>query len=163
MDEIRESIEDLIEETCLRALTDDQVERRIRRFTEICEQTISGHVENTRTRQMLLERLEIMKCFYNHSSVQKVSGGAGAKEISETARNKRLENIVRRRRMALQMIEKADANTAHTIQECLEKEINSTGDVNYLGSPPAPRLRRMLRVPISGISSISICYCWSAC
>lgn len=79
MDEIRESIEDLIEETCLRALTDDQVERRIRRFTEICEQTISGHVENTRTRQTLLERLEIMKCFYNHSSVQKVSEGRAPK------------------------------------------------------------------------------------
>lgn len=125
MDEIRESIEDLIEETCLRSLTDDQVERRIRRFTEICEQMISGRVENVRKRRMLLDRLEIMKCFYNHSPAQKFYSGTSAKEMNETERNKRLENIVRRRRMALQMIEKADVETARTIQELLEKEFNS--------------------------------------
>jgi vacuolar-type H+-ATPase subunit I/STV1 len=123
MDEIKESIDDLIEETCLRALTDDQVEKRVRRFTELCEQLIRGRIENQRKRQILLDRLEIMKCFYNHSSVQKVYGSGSAKEIGESQRNKRLENIVRRRRLALQMIEKTDPETAIEIQKHLETEL----------------------------------------
>ena len=37
MDEIKESIDDLIEETCLRALTDDQVEKVMGRIRKAIE------------------------------------------------------------------------------------------------------------------------------
>jgi hypothetical protein len=135
MDEIKESVEDLIEETSMRAMTDEQIERRVRRFTEICAQVISGRVENERKRQMLLERLEILKCFYNHSPVQKIYGGQSSKELSENQRNKRLLNIVRRRRMALQMIERTDPETAQAIEKLLEKVFAAQA-----GNPPAAPL-----------------------
>jgi len=138
MDEIQESIDDLIEETCLRALTDDQVEKRVRRFTEVCERVISGRIENQRKRQMLLDRLEIMKCFYNHSSVQKTYGAGSAKELGESQRNKHLENIVRRRRLALQMIEKSDPDTAQEIQRSLENELSARADQRRARVESAP-------------------------
>ena len=67
MDQIKSAVDDLIEETRMRELDDDQIEWRIRKFTEICESEIEAGVPNMRTRSMLLERLQIMKCLYEHS------------------------------------------------------------------------------------------------
>ncbi|HLA41703.1 MAG TPA: hypothetical protein VJ417_16990 [Candidatus Glassbacteria bacterium] len=122
MDQIKSAVDDLIEETRMRELDDGQIEWRIRKFTEICESEIEAGVPNMRTRSMLLERLQIMKCLYDHSSVKKpYAGGVSAREFDESQRNRRLVNIVRRRRLALEMIEKADPLVARKIAGELEK------------------------------------------
>lgn len=123
MEEVKEAVEDLIEETRLRNLTDDQIERRIRKFTEVCKQMVSSRIDESQ-RQQLIERLEIMKVFYNHSSVQRSYGGLATGEISERQRNRRLSNIVKKRRMALRMIERTDPEVARAIEERLEEELS---------------------------------------
>jgi hypothetical protein len=123
MEEVKEAVEDLIEETRLRNLTDDQIERRIRKFTEICKQMVSSRIDESQ-RQQLIERLEIMKVFYNHSSVQRSYGGLATGEISERQRNRRLSNIVKKRRMALRMIERTDPEVARAIEDRLEEELS---------------------------------------
>jgi hypothetical protein len=123
MEEVKEAVEDLIEETRLRNLTDDQIERRIRKFTEICKQMVSSLIDESQ-REQLIERLEIMKVFYNHSSVQRSYGGLATGEISERQRNRRLSNIVKKRRMALRMIERTDPEVARAIEERLEEELS---------------------------------------
>jgi len=124
MEEVKEAVEDLIEETRLRNLTDDQIERRIRKFTEICKQIVSSRIIDESQRQQLVKRLEIMKVFYNHSSVQKSYGGLATGEVSERQRNRRLSNIVKKRRMALRMIERTDPEVARAIEERLEEELS---------------------------------------
>ncbi|MEA2062469.1 MAG: hypothetical protein U9P14_02120 [Gemmatimonadota bacterium] len=132
MDDVREAIEDLIEETCLRNLNDDQITRRVRKFTELCEEMIFSRVANGSHRQQLIERLEIMKCFYNHSSVPSGYGGSQNREIGERQRNRRLSNIVKKRRMALRMIERTDPEVAHAIEQRLEKELPGRGSPGKL-------------------------------
>ncbi len=122
MDQIKAAVDDLIEETQLRALNDDQIEWRLRKFTETCEEAIERQVASAQKRKMLLDRLQILKCFYDHSSVKHYSGGKlPAREADERERNRRLENIVRRRRMALEMIERADPQVADQIRQRLEQ------------------------------------------
>jgi hypothetical protein len=121
MDQIKAAVDDLIEETCLRHLNDDQIEWRLRKFTEICERTIESRVNNDSKRKMLIDRLEILKCFYDHSSVSRAGGNLPAREADIRERYRRLQNIVRRRRMALEMIERTDPEVADEIQENLEK------------------------------------------
>ena len=124
MEEVKEAVEDLIEETRLRNMTDDQIERRIRKFTEICKQMVSSLIVDESQRQQLIERLEIMRVFYNHSSVQRSYGGLATGEISERQRHRRLSNIVKKRRMALRMIERTDREVARAIEERLEEELS---------------------------------------
>ncbi|MFH1070212.1 MAG: hypothetical protein V1794_11385 [Candidatus Glassbacteria bacterium] len=136
MDQIKSAVDDLIEETRMRELDDDQIEWRIRKFTEICEQAIEAGIPNVRTRSMLLERLQIMKCLYDRSSVKNPhSGASSAREIDESRRNRRLLNIVSRRRLALEMIERADPAVAGSIREELEK----TFTTNLPAGRPARR------------------------
>jgi len=61
MEEVKEVVEDLIEETRLRNLTDDQIERRIRKFTEVCQQMVSSRIDDESQRQQLIERLELVR------------------------------------------------------------------------------------------------------
>ena len=123
MEDVKEAVEDLIEETRLRNLSDNQIEHRIRKFTEVCEQMVSSRITNESRRKQLIERLEIMKCFYNHSSVQSFHGGLVAGEVSERQRNRRLNNIVKKRRMTLRMIERTDPEVARAIEKRLEEEL----------------------------------------
>ena len=124
MEDVREAVEDLIEETRLRTMTDLQIERRVRKFTELCEQMVSARIVDENQRQQLIERLQIMKVFYNHSSVQTNYGGLVTSEINERQRNRRLNNIVKKRRMALRMIERSDPQVAKAIEEKLEREFS---------------------------------------
>jgi len=121
MDEIKTAVDDLIEETRLRELTDEQIEWRIKKFTETCEEMIGSRVENARRRKMLLERLQIMKCFYDHSSIKHYGAGIPSRQLDERERSRRLQNIVKRRRMALEMIERVEPEVAQAIRESLEK------------------------------------------
>jgi hypothetical protein len=144
MDQIKSAVDDLIEETRMRELDDGQIEWRIRTFTEICEQAIEAGIPNVRTRNMLLERLQIMKCLYDRSSVKNPHAGvSSAGEIDESRRNRRLLNIVSRRRLALEMIEKADPVVAGSIREELEK--------TFATSLPAGRPVRRRPADISGL------------
>ncbi|MEA1997175.1 MAG: hypothetical protein U9N45_06025 [Gemmatimonadota bacterium] len=127
MTENKHTVDDLIEETRLRHLSDEQVEWRLRKFTEICEQAIKEHVQDSRKRKMLAERLEILKYLYNHSSVKHSGGGLTAREAEELKRNMRLQNIVRRRRMALEMIHRSDPQLADLIERNLEKAFAGPG------------------------------------
>jgi hypothetical protein len=124
MEDVKEAVEDLIEETRLRHMSDVQIERRVRKFTELCEQIVSSRIVNESQRQQLIERLEIMKIFYNHSSVQSLYGGMGGGETGERQRNRRLSNIVKKRRMALRMIERTDPEVARFIEQRLEEELS---------------------------------------
>ncbi|MBN2289536.1 MAG: hypothetical protein JXQ83_09415 [Candidatus Glassbacteria bacterium] len=124
MEDVKEAVEDLIEETRLRTMSDIQVERRIRKFTELCEQMVSNRVADEDRRQQLIERLEIMKVFYNHSSVQSFYGGLMSSETGERQRNRRLSNIVKKRRMALRMIERTAPEVARAIEQRLEEELS---------------------------------------
>ena len=124
MEDVKEAVEDLIEETRLRNLTDDQIERRIRKFTEVCKQMVSSRIDDESQRQQLIERLEIVRVFYNHSSVQRSHGGLATGEISQRQHNRRLSNIVKKRRMALRMIERTDPEVARAIEERLEEELS---------------------------------------
>jgi len=92
----------------MRELGDDQIEWRVRKFTEICREMIEARVGDVRKRKMLIERLQIMECFYDRSSVKQPAAGLSSREVKENQRNKRLRTIVRRRRMALKMIERVD-------------------------------------------------------
>ena len=122
MDKIKSAVDDLIEETRMRELDNDQVEWRVRKFTQVCEREIESGVKNLRKRSMLLERLQIMKCLYDHSSVVQPARSGSSQHEDKAQRNKRLQNIVRRRRMALEMIERVDPMVAGRIREGLEKE-----------------------------------------
>ena len=135
MNEIKTARDDLIEETRMRELDDEQIEWRVRKFTEVCEETIRQRVENTRKRNMLIERLQIMKCFYDHSSVKQPAAGLTAREIDESQRNKRLQNIIRRRRMALEMIERADPEVAREINNSLETLFSSVSPAGRRALP----------------------------
>jgi hypothetical protein len=108
MSKIAAQVDDLIEETRMRELDDGQVQWRIRKFTQICEREIESGIANMRKRKMLLERLQIMKCLYDHSSVTHPSRPGGPDGEEPTQRIKRLQDIVRRRRLALDMIERVD-------------------------------------------------------
>jgi hypothetical protein len=132
MDEIKTAVDDLIEETRMRELDDEQIEWRVRKFTEICTEMIEARVGDIRKRKMLIERLQIMKCFYDHSSVKQPTAGMSSRELDERQRHKRLGSIVRRRRMALAMIERVDPKIALEIKETLDKAYAN----------PAPRQRR---------------------
>ena len=125
MDEIKTAVDDLIEETRMRELDDNQIEWRVRKFTEVCRKMIEAHVGHGPKRKMLLERLQIMKCFYDHSSVKQPAAGLSSRGLNESRRNKRLQNIVKRRRMALEMIERVDPEIAREIKETLEKTFAS--------------------------------------
>ena len=125
MEDVKEAVEDLIEETRLRNLSDNQIERRIRKFTELCEQMVSSCVADEHQRQQLIERLAIMKVFYNHSSVQSLYGGSATGELSERQRNRRLNSIVKKRRIALRMIERTDPEVARAIEQRLEEELSN--------------------------------------
>ena len=127
MNRISSQVDDLIEETRMRELSDDQVQWRIRKFTQICEREIERGVHNPGKRKMLLERLGIMKCLYDHSSVTHSARGAAQSEEEEALRVKRLQNIVRRRRMALEMIERVDESVADRIIAGLEREYANSG------------------------------------
>lgn len=105
----------------MRELDDDQIEWRVKKFTEICWEIIEARVGDVRKRKTLIERLQIMKCFYDHSSVKQPAAGLSSRELEESQRNKRLQNIVKRRRMALEMIERVDPEIAREIKETLEK------------------------------------------
>ena len=121
MDDTREAVEDLIEETRLREMTDDQIERRIRRFASICEDIIGERVSNERQKIFLLERLEILKCLYDQPAMQNTYPGLREQTENQKRRNKRLNNVVRKRRLALQMIERTDPALAREIERCLEE------------------------------------------
>jgi len=121
MNEIKTAVDDLIEETQMRELDDEQIEWRVRKFTEICEEMIEARVGDVRKRKMLIERLQIMKCFYDRSSVKQPAAGVSSRELDERQRHKRLRNIVRRRRMALEMIKRVDPKIAREIKETLDK------------------------------------------
>ncbi|HUU26749.1 MAG TPA: hypothetical protein VM123_02965 [archaeon] len=144
MNQIKAAVDDLIEETRLRNLNDEQIEWRLRKFTEVCEKTIKNRVDNIQKRQMLIERLEILKCFYDHSSVKHYGGALSIREADERERNKRLQNIVRRRRMALEMIERTDPEVAQEIVENLE-EIFSKSVPLPRTNVKTPRLEPELR------------------
>ena len=122
MDKIKSAVDDLIEETRMRELDNDQVEWRVRKFTQVCEREIESGIKNMRKRSMLLERLQIMKCLYDHSSVTNPVRSSSGQHEDASQRNKRLQNIVRRRRMALEMIERVDPSVATRISLGLEKE-----------------------------------------
>ncbi len=122
MNKVASQVDDLIEETRMRELDDNQVQWRVRKFTQICEREIESGITNVRKRKMLLERLHIMKCLYDHSSVTHPSGAGGQDEEGQAQRIKRLQNIVRRRRMALEMIERVDMSVAQRIITGLEIE-----------------------------------------
>ena len=121
MDEIKTAVDDLIEETRMRELDDEQIEWRVRKFTEICTEMIEARVGDVSKRKMLIERLQIMKCFYDHSNVKQPAAGMSSRELDERQRHKRLGSIVRRRRMALAMIERVDPKIALEIKETLDK------------------------------------------
>ncbi len=131
MSKITAQVDDLIEETRIRELDDGQVQWRIRKFTQICEREIESGVANMRKRKMLLERLQIMKCLYDHSSVTHPSHPGGQHGEDEAQRIKRLQDVVRRRRLALDMIERVDTSVADRIVAGLEHEYASP-------SPDAP-------------------------
>jgi|GEM_PF-2975004 hypothetical protein len=135
MDEITTAVDDLIEETRMRELGDDQIEWRVRKFTEICREMIEARVGDVRKRKMLIERLQIMECFYDRSSVKQPAAGLSSREVKENQRNKRLRTIVRRRRMALKMIERVDPEIAREIKETLEETYASPIPA---GRRPAP-------------------------
>ena len=105
----------------MRELDDEQIEWRVRKFAEICTEMIEARVGDIRKRKMLIERLQIMKCFYDHSSVKQPTAGMSSRELDERQRHKRLRSIVRRRRMALAMIERVDPKIALEIKETLDK------------------------------------------
>jgi len=131
MDKIKSAVDDLIEETRMRELDDNQVEWRVRKFTQVCEREIASGVKNLRKRSMLLERLQIMKCLYDHSSVTHPARSGAGQHEDPAQRIKRLQNIVRRRRMALEMIERVDPSVAGHIRARLKKEFAAA-------SPPGP-------------------------
>ncbi|MBW7995997.1 MAG: hypothetical protein FVQ81_05365 [Candidatus Glassbacteria bacterium] len=135
MNKIKSDVDDLIEETRMRELDDGQVEWRVRKFTQICEREIETGVKNVRKRKMLLERLQIMKCLYDHSSVTHPSRGGGERGEDGAQRLRRLQNIVRRRRMALEMIERVDTGVVGKIREGLEKEFAVAGHTGPVGLP----------------------------
>ena len=122
MSRIAAQVDDLIEETRMRELDDDQVHWRIRKFTQVCEREIESGITSERKRRMLLERLEIMRCLYDHSSVTHPSRAGGSGEQEQVQRLERLQNIIRRRRMALDMIERVDMGVADRIVAGLEHE-----------------------------------------
>ena len=121
MDKIKTAVDDLIEETRMRELDDDQIEWRVRKFTEICREMVEARMGDVHKRKMLIERLQIMECFYDRSSVKQPAAGLSSREVEEGQRNKRLHNLVRKRRMALEMIENTDPEIAREIKETLEK------------------------------------------
>jgi len=121
MDEIKSAVDDLIEETRMRELDDDQIEWRVRKFTEICTEMVEALVGDAHKRKMLIERLQIMKCFYDHSNVKQPAARMSSGELDQSQRNNRLRSIVRRRRMALEMIERIDPKIASEIKETLDK------------------------------------------
>ncbi len=128
MSRIATQVDDLIEETRMRELDDEQVHWRIRKFTQVCEREIESGIANGSKRKMLLERLEIMRCLYDHSSVTHPSRAGGSGEQEQVQRIKRLQNIVRRRRMALEMIERVDMGVAERIIAGLEHEYTASGN-----------------------------------
>ena len=128
------AVDDLIEETRLRELDDDQIEWRVRKFTEICEREIESGVKNLRKRKMLIERLQIMKCLYDHSSVKHTTRGSSAREEDQALRNRRVQGIVRRRRMALDMIERVDPAVAESIRQNLDRAFSAVRPAGLLGS-----------------------------
>lgn len=128
MSGITAQVDDLIEETRMLELDDAQVQWRLRKFTQICEREIESGIPNVRKRKMLLERLEIIKCLYDHSPVAHPTRVGGSGEQSQGQRIKRLQNIVRRRRMALEMIERVDIGVADRIIAGLEYEYAVSGN-----------------------------------
>jgi len=137
MDKIKTAVDDLIEETRMRELDDEQIEWRVRKFTEICTEMIEARVGDVHKRKMLIERLQIMKCFYDHSSVKQPAAGLASREIHESQRNRRLQNIVRSRRLALEMIERVDPKIALEIEETLDK--------TYANPLPGPRRQKPVK------------------
>jgi hypothetical protein len=132
MDKIKSAVDDLIEETRMRELDDDQIEWRVRKFTQVCEREIESGIKNMRKRSMLLERLQIMKCLYDHSSVTHPARSGSGQHEDTAQRNRRLQNIVRRRRMALEMIERVDPAVATKIRRGLVKEFAAEGPGNAI-------------------------------
>jgi hypothetical protein len=113
MDRDREAVEDLIEESYLLTLSDAGVNLRMKAFARMCDRCVRQALSDGDVIDDLFEKLATMMYLYDKalSSEEEEEGITMPEEI------KKVRNIVRKRRLAIRIIERFAPDAARLIMQ----------------------------------------------
>lgn len=126
MDRDREAVEDLIEESYLLSLSETAVNLRMKAFARMCDRCIRDSLEDSDHIEDLFEKLATMMYLYDKALT------SDEEELVEMPDDmKKVRNIVRKRRLALRIIERFAPEAArliiHEMRGDWESEIGEEG------------------------------------
>ncbi|RKY62238.1 MAG: hypothetical protein DRP95_01825 [Candidatus Latescibacterota bacterium] len=116
----RDMVEELIEESYLLGLTEDQIWEDLRRFVATCESTIREHVRDEKTLDRLLSYLNSVRERAYREVVARIrDAGALIKPDGSRKTRKELlaEQAAKNKRMVLQAIRECDPELAARIEQ----------------------------------------------
>jgi len=116
----RDMVEELIEESYLLGLTEDQIWEDLHRFVATCERTIREHVQDEKTLDRLLSHLNsVRERAYREVVARIKDAGALIKPDGsrKTRRELLAEQAAKNKRMVLQAIRECDPKLAAQIEQ----------------------------------------------
>lgn len=123
MDRVKDAVEELIEETYLLSLSDEELERDLTRFAEVCGWVIVKNVRDKRKLDILTQRLamvRLLSLIANKMADLNLERGFRSEGRANPARERRIKSIVRNKRLILKTIEEYEPQLIPLIEEGLK-------------------------------------------
>ena len=122
MNQVKDAVEELIEETYLLSLSDEELEREVTRFAEVCGLVIMKHVKDKNKLNSLIQRLAMARLsslIANKVAGLDLSGVLRPEGVTRSARERRIKAIVRNKRTILKIIGEYEPQLIPLIEEGL--------------------------------------------
>ena len=137
MSDIRENIEEMIEESYLLGLSEREIKADLERFIETCGRVIRENVRDRKKMQMLVEKLARARALSLIETQQGILGEGifAAQGIAKSSREQFAEKVARNKCTILRTIEECDAK----LVELIEQERFPVQAAEYVEHPPLLR------------------------
>lgn len=123
MDHVKDAVEDLIEETYLLSLSDEELDREVSRFAEVCGWVIMRYVKDKNKLNLLTQRLAMVRLtslIANKVAELDLPGIFQSEGVAKSARERRVKAIIQNKRLILRTIGKYEPQLIPFIEEGLK-------------------------------------------
>ncbi|MDA0746231.1 MAG: hypothetical protein O2954_06910 [bacterium] len=121
MPDIRDSIDEMIEESYLLGLSENEIKEDLDRFIELCGRLIHQHVRDRKQMQKLTEKLARARALSLIEDHQDAPGSEGLfpdeKKAMQSSRERFAEKVARNKRLILRTIRECDPRLEQLVEQ----------------------------------------------